>query len=62
MARIDQQGLGPSVAINKQTHNEWHLAIDEVEKQARRLYNVEQNVDTIQAAMEQVEAMMMHMV
>ena len=37
------------------------MAIDEVEEQARRFFNVEQNIDTMRAVMERVEAMMMHM-
>ena len=32
-----------------------------VEEQARQLSNVEQNIDTMWATMERVEAMMMHM-
>ena len=46
-----QQVLGAFVATNEQTYNWWHLAIDEVEEQARQLYNVKQNVDTMRAAM-----------
>ena len=37
------------------------MVIDDVEEQAIQLSNVEQNVDTMQATMERVEAMMMHM-
>ena len=60
MVRTRQQVLGTSTAINEQIHNGWHLAIDEVEEQAQWLTNVKQNVDSMQAAMEQVDAMMMH--
>ena len=37
------------------------LAIADIDDQARRLTNVEQNVDIMRAMMEQIEAMMMHM-
>ena len=61
MARTCQQVSEASAAVNEQTHNGWHSAIDEVEEQARWLSDVEHNVDTMRAAMERVEAMMMHM-
>ena len=41
MVRTCQQVSEASVAVNNQTHNERHSAIDEVEEQARRLSNVE---------------------
>ena len=61
MARTRQQILGASVVVNEQTHNGRQSAIDEVEEQARQLYNVEHNVNTMRAAIERVEVMMMHM-
>ena len=61
MARTRQQVSRTSAAINELTHNGRHSTINEVEEQARRLSNVEQNVDTMRAVMELVEAMMMHM-
>ena len=61
MVRTRQKVSGTSTAANEQTHNKWYSAIDKVEEQARRLSNVEQNIDTMQAAMEWVEAMMMQM-
>ena len=54
-------GFGASTVINEQTHNGQQSALDEVEEQARQLSSVEQNVDTIRAAIEQMEAMIMHM-
>ena len=53
--------LGALATVNEQTHNGRQSALDEVEEQARRLSNVEQNVDTMRVAMERVEAMMMRM-
>ena len=41
--------------------NRRQSVIDEVEEQVRRVSNVEQNVNTMRASMERVEAMMMHM-
>ena len=61
MARTRQQVSRASTAINEQTHNGRHSAIDEVEEQARQLSNVEQNVNIMRAVMEPVETMMMHM-
>ena len=61
MARTHQQVTGASTAVNEQTHNGQYSAIDEVEEQAWPLSNVEQNVNTMRAAMEPVEAMMMNM-
>ena len=61
MARIPQQVSRAFVTINERTHNGWHSTIDEVEEQARWLYNVEQNINIVWTAMKQVKAMMMHM-
>ena len=61
MTRTRQQISEASAAVNEQTHNRQQSALDEVEEQAQRLSSVEQNVDTMQAAMEGMEAMMMHM-
>ena len=61
MERAHQQVSEASIAVNEQTHNRQHSAIDEVEEQVRRLSNMEQNIDTIRAAIERVEAMMIYM-
>ena len=61
MARTHQQVFGTSTLANELTHNGRHSTIDEVEKHARRLYYIEQNVDMMWATMERVEAMMSHM-
>ena len=58
MTITHQQVSGALVVVNEQTHNGGQSTIDEVEEQARRLSNVEHNVDTMRAAMER---MMMHM-
>ena len=61
MARTRQQVLGAWAAVNEQTHTGQQSTLDDVKEQARRLSNVEQNMNTMRATMEQVEAMMMHM-
>ena len=61
MTIIRQHVSGASTAINEQTHNGRKLAIDEVEEQARLLSKIEQNVDIMQASIEWVEVIMMHM-
>ena len=60
MARIRQQVSGTSIVVNEQTHNGRYSTIDKVEEQATRLTNAEKNLDTMQATMERVEAMMRH--
>ena len=52
MARTHQQVFGTSTLANELTHNGRHSTIDEVEKHARRLYYIEQNVDMMWATME----------
>ena len=47
MARTRQKVLRASATINEQIHNGRQSAIDEVEEQARRLSNVEHNVNTM---------------
>ena len=61
MARTRQQVSGASSTINVQMHNGRQSAIDEVEEQARWLFNIEQNVDTMRATIKRVEATMMRM-
>ena len=61
MIRTCQKVSEASIAINEQTHNGQQSAIEELEEQARWLSNAEHNVNTIWAAIEWVEVMMMHM-
>lgn len=61
MTRARKEVSGALAAINDQLHNGWHLAIIEAEEQAQRITNMEQNVGTMRATIERVEAIMMHM-
>ena len=60
MARSRQQVSWVSTVVNEQTHEGRQSTIDEVEEQARHLSNVKQNIDTMRAAVEHVETIMMH--
>ena len=65
MARIRQQVSWTSALANEQTqeqtHKGRHSIIDKVEQHVRWLSYVEQNVDTMQAVVEWVEALMVQM-
>ena len=50
IVRTRQQVSRAFVSVNEQTYNRRHSAIDEVEEQARQLFNVEHKVDTMRAA------------
>ena len=50
IVRTRQQVSRAFVSVNEQTYNRRHSAIDEVEEQARQLFNVEHKVDTMRGA------------